>query len=148
MPAAAYKLPPLPAEIVEQLRWAEPPPKFPNGFFDSLLSATRTLLDRGLTISQAGDWFIARDVLDRRHRERFMQAMSARLTRLRQKTVAADETVTWRASLAYDSVHAVGSGLAALCGVTTARWMTASSTSRKCARCLGVARRDGVSVQD
>ena len=142
------KLPVPPASILGKIKYAERPAAVPRGYFDALMSPTRELLDRGLTIAQAADWWVAHRVIPPSHRPKFMDAMHGRLSRLRQRAARKGEVLRWRSSPYYESVHALGSGAKALCGAKTSRWVEAPSTSIKCARCQGVARRQGLSITE
>lgn len=142
------KLPPPPREIIEKTKFAERPPNLPRGYFDALMTPTRTLLDQGLSISNAADWWVTNGVIPSEQRGKFMEAMYNRLHRLRQRKAAEGEIVRWRASPYYESVHAIGDGLKALCGASTTLWVSATNTAHKCARCIGISRRLNISVAD
>lgn len=148
-PSSVPKLPPLAVEVQKQIRYAQRPPRFPRGYFDSLVTPSRELLDKGLRIHEAADWFIKHGVFPVAYRRRFIDAMKSRLSRLRQKEATDADAVSWRSSFAYDSAHAVAKdAVTALCGARTTLWTGVTPTSHRCARCLGISRRHGISVAE
>jgi hypothetical protein len=143
-----YRIPQAPADLLEKARKASPPPKFPRGYFDVLVTPTRLLLDNGFKLTQAAEWLVKEGSLEPQHRQKFFYARPNRLSRHNKKTAAAGEVVQWRTALGYDSVHAVGHGTTALCGVKTASWLGAASTANKCARCMGKAKQQGLIIAE
>lgn len=142
-----HKLPAVPPDIIVQIRTVEPEAVLPRGFFDTLVEATRMLLDRGLSLPQAADWLIDNKVIERRHRRKYHDAMRGRLSRLNRKTATSGE-LAWKEAMGFNSVHAVGGGLTSLCGVSASRWFSATSTSSKCSRCRGLVAIKGLSLED
>ena len=137
-----------PADVLNRIPDAVRPRGLPRGYFDAMVKPTRELLDRGLNVGHAADWWVAQGVLPPRFRRKFMEAMRARLSRLRQVQRVREAHLVWKSSPYHVSVHAVGEGVRALCGAKAIPWMEATSTSVKCDRCVGVARRLSVEVRE
>lgn len=138
----------IPERVLKEIPFAAPPPKFPRGFFDALVTPTRQLLDKGLKLMQAADWLIARGVLKESLRQRYSAAMRCRLTRLRRKIEASPAAVQWRTSIFYDSMHLLpAGGLKALCGAHATRWNALTEPLEKCSRCKGIATREKVAIE-
>jgi hypothetical protein len=143
------QLPPPPVvteEVMRKIQYAEPPARFPRGYFDALITPTRMLLDQGLTLSQATDWLIKHAVLQSSHRRRYAAAMTARISRLRAAPITEGETYRWRETVGYSSLHVVGSGLIALCSARGQRWMEPSSLVTKCFRCQGIVKSRNLTI--
>jgi hypothetical protein len=131
-------------ELLEKIAKATPPPRFPRGYFDPLVTPTRLLLDKGFKLHQAADLLIEERVIKPQDRFCFLQAMRGRISRLKRQQVSAGG-FAWSASLYYDSTHLVQEGgRKALCGSTATAWEAERSESNRCARCIGLARKHGI----
>jgi hypothetical protein len=132
-------------ELLEKIAKATPPPRFPRGYFDPLVSPVRTLLDKGFKLHQAADLLIHQRAIKPEQRFHFMQAMRGRLSRLNRKKIETGAACQWSANLFYDSTHLVQPGeRKALCGATATLWDPERSESNRCARCIGIARKNGI----
>lgn len=84
------------------------------------------------------------DALDPQERRAFMDAMKSRISRLQRKKIATGGHA-WMGSLYYDSTHLVhGRDRKALCGATATAWEAERSETNRCARCIGMGRRNGM----
>ena len=134
-------------KLLERLKYAEPPPKIPRGYFDALVKPTTILLDKGLKLMQAADWLIREKALKASDRQRFCDAMCCRFTRARRKEEANPTSAEWRTSILYDSMHLLPKrGLVALCGVRSNRWNCTGEMREQCNRCKGIARKGNLSI--
>ena len=132
---------------MHKIQYADPPGRFPKGYFDSILTPTRLLLDRGLKLCQAVDWLIDHGVLAPQLRRASVNAMRSRLMRFRTRQAKAGEVLTWKAALGYDAAHAT-SGVVALCGAKSARWMGSTNEQRRCRMCQHAISVQGLTVAD
>ena len=124
---------------------AQPPPRFPRGYFNHCITPTRVLLDRGFTLAQAIDWMIQQGVVKPDHRSQFAKAMQSRITRLNQKRIKTTQQFSWQESIFFDSSHLVADGeMKAACGSRATSWAPARSESSRCPRCKGAANRHAI----
>ena len=136
--------PPSP-DLLESIRKATPPVRYPRGCFDPLVSATRQLLDNRFTLGQAADFLIEKEAIPKRARRAFMQAMAGRISRLRREAIKTGEPFNWRACMFYDSSHIVqGTGRKAICGAASNAWIPERGESSRCPRCVGVATKHSI----
>lgn len=131
-----FRLRAVPEAVLKKAKYAEPPGRVPKGYFDNLLDATKTLLDRGFTLATAADWLIEQRSLPYRRRSQYINTMHVRFSRFRAHEAEHVNVLAWRSALGYDAAHAVDGGIFALCGARSARWMGASETQRHCTQCV------------
>lgn len=140
------KVRPLTEAVLKKIEAAAPPAKFPRGYFDPLVVPTRKLLDKGLRIHQAADFFVENGSIKANQRQAFMHAMRCRISRLTRKKVTAGN-YSWQGSLFYDSSHLVSAGeRKAICGATATVWVPEVTESNHCARCTGLARKNSLAM--
>lgn len=145
------KLPPVPEKILRAARYAQPPGKRPKGYFDNLVTITKTLLDQGLKLCHAADFLIREGQLKAKDRKHFHDAMRGRLSRLQQRNARSLVGIRWQASLFFDSVHGASEDGITLCGAKASGWMDWNGEGgdpRKCSRCVGIARRQKVEIPE
>ena len=131
--------------LLELVATAQPPPRFPRGYFNHCITPTRVLLDRGFTLAQAIDWMIQQGVVKPDHRSQFAKAMQSRITRLNQKRIKTAQQFSWQESIFFDSSHLVADGeMKAACGSRATSWAPARSESSRCPRCKGAANRHAI----
>jgi hypothetical protein len=132
-------------ELLEKIKHATPPARFPRGYFDPLAMPTRQLLDKGLSLPQAANFFIEHGALQPRERRHYAAAMAGRISRLKREKVDAGAKHAWSANLFYDSTHLVLAGeRKAVCGASATVWTPEISESNRCARCIGIMRKHGI----
>lgn len=132
-------------ELLEMVKKAEPPVRFPRGYFDPLVMATRMLLDNRLTIGQAADFYIERGVMEKDAKAPFIKAMGGRISRLRRAAITSGVPISWRACMFYDSTHLVqDTERKALCGAASNAWTEERAETNRCPRCIGVSRKLGI----
>lgn len=145
---AVYRLREIPPELLEKCRRAAPPPRVPRGYFDSLLTPTRVLLDNGLKLTQAADFFIAQRALKPQLRTSFTNAMKSRMTRFRRREAEKDEVFYWRIALGYARAHAIGNGTISLCGVRGSRWFETNDPANQCKVCRSIVTKLNVTIRN
>lgn len=103
------------------------------------------LLDNRFSIGQAADFLIEKGAVPKDAKRPFIHAMAGRISRLKREAIAAGAPFAWKDCMFYDSTHLVqGNGRKAICGAASNAWSPERSESNRCARCIGLARRNGI----
>jgi hypothetical protein len=137
----------VPPGLEAEAQQATPPPRIRSGFFQPLIGPTRHLLDRGFSLPEAAEWFMARGILDVELGRRFVPLMRPCLARFRQRKTIKAQPLAWKRAGEYVRRHVVGTGTEAICGAPSSQWTEAGCAEMPdCMVCRGRVQREGLLV--